>query len=618
MSDVTTEAADPPAEARPVDPSGPERRPRTLLLTTEVADPPAEAPPAEPPPVDPPGPTRRPHARALLLTTAEAGLSLAVAIGFMLWARNIRVDPLVRIGQVSGLAQLQLRAALVALPLLALVLYAAHRAAPHRYRLALRFGCAAVAGLGTGIVAGGIAVALRGTPWGLGGQDGDPATLQGYAWSLLNGEGLPDLYPPGFIVLLAGWTKYLRDDHVGFALKDLQLLLSAAFGPLCYLAWRSLLRPVWALAVALPAALFFLDPIRPYSHLVMVVLLPLLGRLLAELSRCAGRSVPSLLLRGAVLGALFGLLFLTYSGWFVWAAPGAVLAVAAVVPWRRGGGAIGRAGALLGATALTAAVVASPSLLRMLRKGASTVDRYAYFDVYVDPAYVVGWRYDRPGLADWAVWPPTGDLAGQSLFTLVLLAGLALALALGLRRPPVLAALACLISAWLLRFWFAGHMERDQAVMLYPRTTWLILYSLIALTVLAGMLLSGGAARVWHRLTDRQEARPPQRLGRRLAAGSLCGLAVFGALAGSWSANRYMPADPKLITMGVDAWRAHTLARGDGSCPLYAPGHTCAPPHGYGRPQDSKDVLIWCGNVPGERWEAVCGARAPWDQRPRD
>ncbi|WP_156178917.1 hypothetical protein [Saccharothrix sp. ST-888] len=578
-------------------------------MATEVPDEPQLAPPD--PEASAAAPGRRPRTRRLPAATAEAALALVLAVGFMLWARNIHVNPLIRVGQVSGLARLQFRAALLAIPLLAAVLWAARRAGGPRWHLVLRLGCAAVAGLGTGIVAGGIAVALRGTPWGLGGQDGDPGTLQGYAASFLRGEGLPDVYPPGFIVLLAEWAKYLRGGHVGYALKDLQLLLSAVFGPLCYLAWRTLLRPAWALAVALPAAILFLDPIRPYSHLVMVVLLPLIGCLLTELTRVTALSARAALLRGVSLGAAFGLLFLVYSGWFVWSAPGVLAAVLLLVPWRRGRAALTRAAGLLGAAAVTAAAVGSPLLLKLAAHGAGTVDRYAYFDVYTDPAYVLGWRSDRSGWpAAWA-WPPPGELAGQTTFSLLVLAGLGLALALGLRRPPVIAALSCLVSAWVLRFWFAGHMQRDQAVMLYPRTTWLILYALIALAVLAALLLSAGVRAAWLRLTADRQVRLPRFLGRRLAAGSLCGLAVFGAMAASWSANRYMPQNPQSGTMGIDAYRSHMLQRADGSCPLYAPGHTCAAPREDRRPQDSKDTRLWCGNVSAENWPLYCGGRAP-------
>ncbi|GHF82415.1 hypothetical protein GCM10018790_70190 [Kitasatospora xanthocidica] len=585
--------------------------PETLPPDAVAPAEPEDGRPEERQPQGPRRPTRsrlpaRSRRRALAVA-GEAAVSTGVALGFTLWARTVDVDPLIRIGQVSGLATLQFRAALIALPVLAAVLYAAHRASRRHFQHALRLGCAVVAGLGTGIVAGGITVALHGTPWGLGGQDGDPGVLQGYATSFLRGEGLPGIYPPGFIVLLAEWTQHLRHGQVGYALKDLQLLLSALLGPACYLAWRTLLRPGWALAVALPAAVVFLDPIRPYSHLVMVVLLPVLARLLTELTRAPGRPPRSAALRGALLGGALGLLFLTYCGWFVWTGPGALVAVAALFPWRGGRAAVLRAGALLAAAAAAFCAVGSPLLLRMLQNASGTVDRYAYFDVYTDPAYVLGWHQDRPGRLTELPWQPTGELAGQGTFTLLLLAGAAVALALGLRRPAVIAALSCLVSAWLLRFWFAGHMERDQAVMLYPRTTWQILYALIALTVLAAML----ATRTARALTARTFPTPSPTLGRRLAAGSLCAAALFAAMGASWSANRYQPSDPTHQNMGLDAWRAHHLQRTDGTCSPYAAG-PCVAPHFLGRPTDSTYPLLWCGNIPTEQWTAYCGAPAPW------
>ncbi|MFJ8623587.1 hypothetical protein ACIRD3_12175 [Kitasatospora sp. NPDC093550] len=559
-------------------------------------------------------PRRAGRSRRAWAVAAEGGTALASGVGFLLWARGIDVDPLTRVGQVSGLAALQLRAAVVALPVLAVVLWAAHRAGPRRYPLVLRLGCAAAAGLVTGLVAGGIAVALHGTPWALGGQDGDPAVLQAYAMTFLHRHELPPVYPPGFVVLLAEWTRHVRHGHAGFALQDLQLLLSAVFGPLAYLAWRVLLRPVWALAVALPASVLFLDPIRPYSHLVMVVLLPVLGLLLARLATVHTRSPRAAARSGAGIGALLGALFLVYSGWFVWSTPGVLVAVLALAPWRRGRAALLRAAVFVGATALAAALVGFPLLKRMVTTGTSTVDRYAYSDVFGNPAYVLGWRSDRAGsLTGWGNWPSPGELSGQSAVTVLLLAGLALALALGLRRPPVTAALACLGSAWLLRFWFAAHMEHDQAVMLYPRTTWLILYSLLTLTVLAAMLLGARLRALRHRLPRPSRPLPPST-GHRLTAGALCALVLFGAMAASWSADRYLPTDPGEGTMGLDAWRAHTLQRADGTCSPYAPAGTCRAPQALDAWVDSPpDQLLWCGSVPFDtaHWRSFCGRDLP-------
>ncbi|KIX78409.1 hypothetical protein SF23_06830 [Streptomyces sp. MBRL 10] len=105
-----------------------------------------------------------------------------------LLSTRIGINPVVRIGQVSGLAQLQQYAALLGLPLLAVLLYTAYRSTPARHQLAKRLVCAALAGLATGVVAGGVVVALQGTPWGLGGQDGDPGALINMANSFLHGR----------------------------------------------------------------------------------------------------------------------------------------------------------------------------------------------------------------------------------------------------------------------------------------------------------------------------------------------------------------------------------------------------------------------------------------------
>ena len=97
---------------------------------------------------------------------AEIVVAIASSALFVAWSRAIDVNPLVRVGQVSGLAALQLRfAVLCVLVVAALLLIELLRLrfAPFARKLA----CAAVAGLSSGLVAGGIVVALHGTPWGL-------------------------------------------------------------------------------------------------------------------------------------------------------------------------------------------------------------------------------------------------------------------------------------------------------------------------------------------------------------------------------------------------------------------------------------------------------------------
>ena len=111
-------------------------------------------------------------------------------------SRSIVVDPLDRIGQVSGLAALDLR-------------FVRPRPAGPRgvwggrparrgaaWPVVRPLACAAVAGLATGLVGGGILLALRGTDWPLFAYWGDSGQLVRWADDLLAGRGVPADYPP--------------------------------------------------------------------------------------------------------------------------------------------------------------------------------------------------------------------------------------------------------------------------------------------------------------------------------------------------------------------------------------------------------------------------------------
>ncbi|MEU7724706.1 hypothetical protein AB0B78_05620 [Streptomyces sp. NPDC040724] len=557
--------------------------------------------------------------RRWVLALAEVVVSLVAALGFTLLSTHISVNPLVRIGQVSGLAKLQMYAAVLGLPLLAILLFTAYRGSLHRHQLAKRLVCAALAGLATGVVAGGVVVALRGTPWGLGGQEGDPSALIAMANSFLHGEGPSGIYPPLFPGLMAVWAKY-RYGAVpggpGFALKDFQIFFTAIAGPMTYLAWRLLLRPFWALLIAVPSAILFMDPIRPYSHASMLVLLPLLGYTLREMRRAGDRPLRATLLRGAVLGLVFGVVFLWYSGWYVWAAPGVFLLALCVFPWRAGKAVVKRTAAFVGVTLLTAGVVGAPLIYQMARLGSQTPDRYAFLAVYVDPAYVLGWVSDRSGKLEYQTWPVAGEMAGQSGFALLLLFAVGLGVGLGLRNIMVLTAAATLAGAWLARFWFASHMAHDKAVQLFPRTTWIIMYCLMILAVLGMMAVvnrgSGWAERTLRPSGAAPAARVvPRRVVAQLATGMVCAIALFATMGASWSVNRYMPQSDNM-TMGIDAWRAHTVKKADGTCPRFAPDKKkCADIVTNDWKQNADDGEIWCGGIGPLNWKAVCGRKAP-------
>ncbi|MCY0941583.1 hypothetical protein [Streptomyces antarcticus] len=518
--------------------------------------------------------------RTFALSLAEGAVSLASA-ALLLWlCLRIRINPMDRIGQVSGLAGIQLRL-MVMMALTVLLYLLVSRWKPGA---ATRFGAAAVAGLATAVIAAGNVVSLRGTAWPIYANWGDVGNLQQWAYDVIDGVALPAMYPPGFPHLLAWTSELFFDGDMGKATKWVMIGFLALSGPAVYMAWRMLLPPLWALGIGVTATLPVIDPYKPYSALVLAVVIPVFAKMCdvvlhsTELGR--RRSAAT----GAGLGLLLAVMFLLYSGWFLWSSVGVVVLFAMVLAGlARSGGIRGLVDGLVPLASALAVflALAGTYLVRLLGSGATTKDAYFYFDTWVDPAYFTMWASGTPGPLRSLGWPPPGELAGVGLFTLVLVAGLGVALTLGLRQPMVLTLAACTASAFLLRYWYAAHMERDQAVQLYPRTSHQLMYCLIALTGLA-LYYAGKRVRVWLRLHEaalRGGARrtAASRRPRAGVVGALCALGLLFGLAGSATVNAYMPQDPGLNSSGQFAWFSHNIRQADGQCPRYAVKGECSP-----------------------------------------
>lgn len=493
---------------------------------------------------------------------AEVLTSIAVAIGFLIWSGTIDVDPMDRKGQVSGLAALQFRFATVAVILIVAILVAQRLLPPPRRDQALRVGCAAAAGLATGLVAGGIAVALNGTRMSLWAGGGDYSWILDWTARLWSGQEISDHYPPVVFWLIGAWARLTDQPHV-LALKELQLVGTALFGPAAYLAWRLVLRPVWALAIGVLAMLPLIEPVKPYPQITLVMLVPVLVKFLAMVRRADAITPRRAFSRGLLAGVGFGLLFLLYSGWYVWCAGGVLLAVVLLAPWRRGW----RPVLILGGTALASFIAVSWVHLRgLLAPTGGTSDDYFYFDTDTEPAYIAMWRNDRPADVG-PVWPPVGELGGVGVFTLLLAAGLGLAIALGWRRSIVITVGACAASAWFMRMWLASEQWDTQTVRLYPRTTAVVLYCLLILTGFGLML----AIRQWRDRPDRVMPTPRAPVGLLLVP-----VLFVVASAGSATVDRYMP-DERHDHAGYFAWIAHTRAYPDGRCSRWGAAHGCVP-----------------------------------------
>jgi galactan 5-O-arabinofuranosyltransferase len=479
----------------------------------------------------------------------EVVASLVAAAWLTLSARGIRVDPLVRVGQVSGLAGIGPRFTLAGLVLVALLGLASRVRGGAAFGIAARVACGALAGLATGFVAAGILVALRGTPWCLNADWGDSGRLIKWANAVLRKEEYP-FYPPLPVHTIALYSRAFGLP-AGFALKHLQIIGTALVGPLAYLSWRLLLPPIWALGIGVLAAMPLVDPYKPYANSVLIALVPALVYCFRWVQRAGELDYRRLCLLGVGVGVGFTLLYYCYYGWFQWSAPGAVIAAALVFPWRDAR-ARPRAAVLLGLAGLSFIGPCAPLLVRALREGFA--DNYFYFDTNVDPAYFAMWRWDLAGTT--TEWPPPGELGGVGLFTLLLALALGVSIALG-RGDVLVTTVAWLIGGtWVLRYWYAQRMYATQLVQLYPRTTIELVYCSLVLCGYAAYLVAQRFARRRPAETPNDTEQDPDRPASYVL-GAVCALLLVLGSAGSAMADRYMPANDTPQTYHSLAWQAH-------------------------------------------------------------
>jgi len=488
----------------------------------------------------------RPEARdGWRAVLGEIVISVAAATLLPLACRHIRVDPMDRIGQVSGLSAIELRFTVVAIALVVALAVAARVRGGRGFSIASRLACAAVAGLATGIIAGGILVALRGTHYGLNGLEGDMGRIVDSADAIRRGEDVPLIYPPLSLHGLA-WYAELFNMKTAFAMKDMQVIGTAALGPATYLAWRLILRPTWALGVGLVAALPLIDsaPYKSYSVLVLLVFIPISIRFLIELRSAASLSLFAVARRGIGFGLVFGVLCLLYSGWFKWSAPGLLVAGAVVFPWRS---AVGRGALMVGLLAACFALVAGPYIYAVLTDIGQIDDKFIYFDALTEPTYIAMFGGDLPA-SD--VWPPLGELGGVGLFTIIMALGFGGAIAYGRNRTEIIVLGSVVGGTWLARFWYAHFMFKTKLVQLYPRTTSELLYCILAM---CGLTVYYAAERARTRADAESPLLTPSGV-----IGGLCGLMMLLGSAGSVISNRYMPNNYKQMSFGILAYNAHT------------------------------------------------------------
>jgi hypothetical protein len=313
-----------------------------------------------------------------------------------------------------------------------------------------------------------------------------------------------------------------------------------------------------------------LEPYKPYTTVVLVALVPLLVVFLRLLRGAGAPTWTRLALSGAATGVALGVLFSLYSGWFLWSAPGALVAVLVRFPWR----APVRGLALLAVTAAGLVAVAWPHLFGVIAAAGRVQDRYFYFDTAVEPAYIAMWRNDLPGNV--GPWPPPGELAGVGVFTVLLVVALGVAVAVAGRRTAVLTAGTLLAGAWVLRLAIAARMYETQTVQLYPRTTAEILFCLLLMAVLAARYGGRRVQDAWRARAAAGNGRVPRNAMPLI--GALCAALLLALSVGSATADRYLPRNDGSV--GLLAYVAQHVRQPDGRCPKFSGPSGCAPDPG--------------------------------------
>ncbi|HRC56410.1 MAG TPA: hypothetical protein PKU97_10825, partial [Kofleriaceae bacterium] len=303
-----------------------------------------------------------------------------------------------------------------------------------------------------------------------------------------------------------------------------------------------LLSPTWALGIGVISCLPLVEPYKPFPNLMLVVFLPLALLFLRTIQGLEARTTRQIAKAATAYGLAFGVMFLMYSGWFKWAAPGLLVTTLMILPWRTARRHCFYLFAITGAVFL---VITWRHLGGLLLDPASKIaDNYIYFDTKVEPMYFAMWRNDLPGMAGVGQWPPHGEVGGVGLFTILLIIGFGMAMALGHKTLLVACLVPMMLGAWLSRFWYAHLMWETKLVQLYPRTTPLILYCMIVLT---------GYALYW--MFQRVPVSHPLR-GRTGVLGAVCALAFLYCSTGSALSERYMPVStdppgPGWLTMNA-------------------------------------------------------------------
>ena len=425
----------------------------------------------------------RPRSAPSVLSRAwEAGrgplMEVGVAFGGAAWmlATTLTIGdfaPLDRNSQVSGLAALQVRFLVPAL--IGVALLVATRKTPARRIWTSRYAFAVLPGLMSGFVGGGVLLALKGVSLPMNGTVGDAGDMERWAMDLQHGKAVNPAYPPLFPRFVWLVAKF-EHNNVFLGLKFAEIITAAILGPAVYLAWRLIAGRAWACTIAVLYTGALSEPYKSYEPVVLGILIPIAIALIAYLRTVGAKSYKQLAIVGLLVGLGIGLIFITFSGPFYWAALGFAVSALAVFPWKAWRNAL----VLLGTMGVGFLAVGWHLVQGLLN---AAPDPYFFFQTDQDPGYPFLYITDMPGPLSKGVWPPIPEAGGVDVFAALMVVALGVALWLGYRKLPILVTASVLAGSWLMRFYLASEMYHDKLVRYWPRTTSVVIYCFLILTV---------------------------------------------------------------------------------------------------------------------------------------
>lgn len=414
-----------------------------------------------------------------------------------------------------------------------------------KQNLNISFVFASIVGVTSGILSGGITSALEGTPYPLNAMGGDMGNLAKWTESTV-GKGYPPMY-----IYLNRLTQFVIGSPSLYSLKTLGIVTVSLAFPIGYICWRRICNPQNSAIITIIGGLLTLDLYKPYEGLTLLISIPFLLEIAGELQE--KRGLRESFRKGFLKGLILGLIFLTYDAWLIMLVAAAPFYLIIIIKNRKKG-ALEYFFTLLA----TFGIIAVPLIISTFQ--ANLKDNFIYIDALTNPTYFLNWMSGVSTIP--ALWPPYGEFAGLTTFTVVMLILTIPVFYASFRSFEIKILLAFLASAWIVRIFLAAMMARTGLVQLWPRTS-------ILITFLVLVSVCFGVGSIWLEANVLKRLNISGQNAAQLQLATAITLALFCLFSTSSMIDKYLPRnDGTIAQLAFNAQSDRSL---DGNCNFFIP-----------------------------------------------